>query len=374
MKFIYARQSLLIAFLMVVALALWMVSGKHAQTEATTAEDDSTNATRTTVVSVRTRAVEAQNVRKEIVLHGTTEPARTVTLRAEIDGRVVEIGAARGALVRRGEVIVRLDARDRHALALEAKATVKQRQLQYEATKELALKNFQSDTEEAQAWADLEAAKAARQRIEIEIRNTEVRASFDGVLEYRPVEVGDYLSAGDEVAKLIEKSPMLIVGHVAQQKMPDIKLGASASASMVTGQTVTGEVSYIAAESDSETRTFRVELEIPNTGQVLAAGITGEIRIPTRSFVAHFLPTSLLSLNSEDHLGVKAVGADSIVEFHEVEIVRASTTGLWVTGLPRTVNIITVGQGFVRAGDRVKAVDESEIDEPQALVVRARHG
>ena len=71
--------------------------------------------------------------------------------------------------------------------------------------------------------------------------------------------------------------------------------------------------------------------------------------------VAFIISAALLSLNSQDKIGVKSVDDDGVVIFHPIDIVRTGVDGVWVAGLPRRVRVITVGQGFVRAGDRVEA-------------------
>lgn len=361
-KLLIARQSWLIAGALLVALSGWLLSGQISEEAA--AENTpiaSVDDIRDSTVNVRVRTLTSEPVSREVIINGRTEPARAVTLRAEIDGRIVAVGAQRGALVRQGEVIVRIDARDRKALLSEARAVVEQRELQHAAARKLSKQNFQSETELAGASANLQSARARLRRIEVELANTAVRASFDGVLDTRPVEIGDYVSGGDPVARVLEQDPILVTGYVAQREVHQLKIGAAGTARFITGQTLAGSIRYVASEADRETRTFRVELEVPNPEGRLVSGITTEIRIPASTLDAHYISASLLSLNDADVLGIKSVNTDDIVEFHPADIVRATTSGLWIAGLPPTVRIITVGQGFVKVGDRVRPVDESAL-------------
>lgn len=359
-SFIAARQSLLTALLLTLGLGAWLLSGANPDNPAP-AKQAVGDKLRDTVINVRVRTLRAENIVREVVLRGRTEPARSVWLRAEIEGRVVSIGAQRGTKVKAGELIVRIDVRDRPALLTRAKAVVKQRELQYEAAQKLSRKNFQSETELAETLAALETARAELIRMQIELSNASVRASFDGVLDERPLEIGDYVSPGDPVARVIEQNPMRVTGHVAQGDVDEIEIGNAGTVALVTGQKVQGEVTYVASESDEQTRTFRVELEIDNSDLALVSGVTGEIRIPTQAFTAHLVPPSLLSLNDANELGIKVVNRHNLVEFHRADIVRATTNGLWIVGLPETVRLITVGQGFVRTGDRVRIVEEATI-------------
>ena len=135
---------------------------------------------------------------------------------------------------------------------------------------------------------------------------------------------------------------------------------------MITGQVVTGLIRYIGSEADEATRTFRVELEVPNPDGAVVAGTTAEISIPVRSVIAHQVSPALLSQDRLDAVGIKAVALDDTVTFHPVEVIRSSADGLWVSGLPQDARVITVGHGFVRVGEEVRAVPEESIaDTPE---------
>jgi len=355
MRYLAARQSVLIALVLALLLAGWMASGLIAASTEKPPAASQLPAPRDDRVRVRVRTSTAEAIDREIVLSGRTEPARSVTLRAEIDGRVVEVAAARGAAVRAGDAIVRLDPRDREAQLREARARLRQRELEHEAARKLSADNFQSRTQLAQASAQLEAARARLRAIELDLANTVVRAPFDGVLEERAVELGDYVPEGAEVARVIERHPLLVTGYVSQQEIHLVRPGMRGRARLVSGQEVEGTVRYVASESAPATRTFRIELEVPNPRGELVLGVTSEIRIAVERHRAHHLSPALLALDEADTIGVKTVNEDDTVEFHPVNVVRSAADGVWVTGLPETVRVITVGQGFVHPGDRVMA-------------------
>ena len=101
------------------------------------------------------------------------------------------------------------------------------------------------------------------------------------------------------------------------------------------------------------TRTFRVEIEVANGDLSIADGQTAEIVIGADGSLAHLLPQSALTLNDEGALGVRAVAAGNIVEFHPVTLIRDTVDGVWLADLPETLDVITIGQEFVRAGVKV---------------------
>jgi multidrug efflux system membrane fusion protein len=361
--FVTARQSPLTAAAIALGILAWLTLGPR---EPPAGEGAEAVPARERLTRVRVRQLESRRITQELVISGRAEPARAVTLRAEVDGRIVELGAQRGTQVHAGDLIARIDMRDRLARRKQALAAVEQRRIEFDAATELEKRNLQSETLLAQSRANLTSAEALVEQIEIEIANTTVNAPFAGVLDRRPVEIGTFAKSGDELARIIEQDPMLVVGSVTQLDRHLLVLGDPGVARLITGQVVTGLIRYIGSEADEATRTFRVELEVPNPDGAVVAGTTAEISIPVRSVIAHQVSPALLSQDRLDAVGIKAVALDDTVTFHPVEVIRSSADGLWVSGLPQDARVITVGHGFVRVGEEVRAVPEESIaDTPE---------
>ena len=338
-----------------VAVSAWVWSGEQEHTspppgQATPAVE------RLRDFSVRVAVLHAEPVSRTVLLNGRTEPARAVTMRAERNGRVVAIEAERGERVAEGDVIARLDPRDLEARRREVRALIRQRELELGAARQLSVRSFQTERTLVAAEANLEAARATLARVEVDLANTRLLAPFAGRLDQRMVEISDYVNDGDVIGRILHEDPILVVGHITQQHRHRVVLGGTGEAHLITGQTVSGRLRYVAAESDEMTRTFRVELEVPNPDGVMLFGISAEIRISTTAAPAHLVSPALLALDAQGRLGIKGVGDDGVVEFHPVEIVRADDGGIWVSGLPDPVRVITVGHGFVHPGQRVEAV------------------
>ncbi len=355
-----AHQSLFLAAMIFVLLSLWLASGYLAPRQESTPQANN-QSQRSLVPKVRVRVPQLKRVSQEIVINGRTEPARAVTLRAEVEGRVASLGAEQGSTVRKGDLIVQLDMRDRAARLQEARALLAQSELEFAGAQKLQQNNLQSEIEVSRVAAQLASAKALVKRIELEIEHTRVVAPFAGILDRLPVEIGSYLGGGDELARLLEQDPVIFVGYVDQQERHRLVLGDKGIAHMVTGRVAEGELRYVAAEADPVTRAFKVEFEIPNPDGALVSGISAALSIPVRFVSAFQLSPALLSLNNADKLGIKIVNPQDIVEFLPVQVIRSTADGLWVAGLPEGTRVITVGQGFVQAGDKVIAVDEADV-------------
>lgn len=360
----FLKKPYLLALLIATALTLWLLSGQMAEIE-TSQEVPTTTAVAPQKVSpnlmpVRVREQQAQSLIREIILTGRTAPLRTVTLRAEIEAQIEKIGARRGARVKKGDLIVRLATNDKALRLKEAQALLKQRELEYKAVQKLSRKGYQSQVQIAEALALLENAKTQVKQAQIALEHTFIRAPFAGVVEQRFVEQGDYASVGDSIAELIDENPFLIVAEVTELQRQQLKLGNPAKAVLVTGQTVTGKITLISARAEASTRTFNIEIEVPNPKGKLAAGITCEIRIPTKTVFAHQISAALLLLNDEGVMGVNTVDTNNRVVFYPAKLARATAKGIWLTDLPKQLRFITVGQAFVRAGDLVQASSELE--------------
>lgn len=355
--YIQARQSLLIAVGASLLLLLWMLSGQLSGEDEAAVKAEQPRAA-SAPLRVRVRELQAETVTREIVVSGRTEPARAVVLRAEVDGRVIEVVAEKGARLAAGDVIARLDPRDHAEQLAQARANRKEQELRYAAAKRLRSKDYQTETQLAASLAQLEAARAEVKRRALAVENTEIRAPFDGVLDARPVEVGTYIQAGDEVARVLETARLRVRGDVTEQEVQHLHNGAQGSARLATGQTVMGEICFVGADSDANSRTYPVELEIDNADGLVAAGVTAEIRIRAEDVSSHFVSPALLALDDLGRVGVKGLDAEDRVHFYPIDILRSTPKGMWVTGLPDPARVITVGQGYVRAGEQVTAVAE----------------
>jgi multidrug efflux system membrane fusion protein len=310
--------------------------------------------TASTRVQVETRA--AQPITRFISVYGRSAPTRVVELKAETDGRVVAIDAGRGEQIAGNTPILRLDMRDRQARLEQARASVAEHRTAYEAQKKLKAEGYISDTQITETLAKLEGARAELKRAELDLEYRVIRAPFDGVILERQVEVGDYVRAGDKIVSFVDNTRLIVTGSISEQDARFVDVGTTASALLVTGQQVTGRIRYVAPVADEATRTFTVEMEIPNPDGALPAGVTAEMRIPGGEMLAQQVSPSLLTLDSDGKIGLKTIDPYNRVVFHEVTIARTDPDGVWVAGLPETADIITIGQGYVSVGDEVDAV------------------
>ena len=267
------KKSYLIAGLLAAGLAGWLVSGQVGGNEAENAENGETVASSSDVpqpsderqiLSVRVQDLTAETIEREIVINGKTAPVRSVEMRAETNGRVIGVDAREGAFVTEGDVIIQLDPRDREVLTLEAEALLRQRQVELDAAKQLGEKGFQAETSVVLAEANFAAAEAALKRAQLDFDHTKVTAPFAGILDRRHVEIGDFVDIGDPLAMLLDQDPYLVTGDVTETEVAKLEVGMIGKVRLATGERVEGRLRYVASRADQQTRTFEVELEVPN--------------------------------------------------------------------------------------------------------------
>jgi multidrug efflux system membrane fusion protein len=353
------NKSYLIAGAIAASATLWVASGAifsgDKEIELSAAEQANLNKPQglQKVQVIRSRAVTRV---REIKVAGRTEASRQITMRSEIEGTVIELVVPRGSVVKKGDALIRFSIDDRKALLAKAQALVAKRKMEFSAAENLSKKSFTSEVSLANAKAELESARADLEAAELDLARTTIRAPFDGVFNRNHAEVGDYLRLGDEVADMVDLDPILVIGELAELTVGDVRTGSIAEADLIDGRKIKGEITFVSSMASPETRTFSVEMSVPNPDGTVIDGMTATLRLPAQEVMAHSVPPAALTLNDSGAVGVKIVDADGRVMFAEVTTSSASTDSVWLTDLPPTVDVITVGQEFVTIGQKVDPV------------------
>ena len=347
----------------IVAITVWLASGQLAgDGDASPAVEAGEITASIPKNAVRVRTSTAEAVMRTIVVNGKTAPARVVQLAAETDGRIEFTGAERGASLERGNVIVRLDERDRSARLAQAEALLRQREVEYAARARLKSESYVSEAQLQEAVALLEAARAELTRAKLDLDYMTVRAPFAGALQARAVEVGDFVKRGDPIATYVDNRTIIVSANVSEFDARYVRVDDRAEARLATGELVQGRIRYLAPVADESTRTFTVELEVDNADGTLRAGGTAELRIPAETVLAHRVSPALLTLDDAGNVGVKIVDESGEVEFIVADVALTSHDGVWLAGLPEVATIITVGQGYVASGATVAAIPETDAE------------
>jgi multidrug efflux system membrane fusion protein len=304
---------------------------------------------------VQVRLIEEAQRPSVVSVRGRTEANRTVIVRAETAGPVAATPAREGSFVARGTVLCRISTDARQATLDQARALLRTRQLEKEASDRLAAQGYRSQTQVLQAQANLDGATAQVRQAEVFFDQVNIRAPFSGVFDRREAEVGTYLAPGGACGTMIQLDPLIIVSDVAERDVSGIGVGAAATATLVSGEVLTGRVRLVARDADPATRTYRVEIEAPNRGGRSRSGLSAQVRITTGAGPAHLAPATALVLDSAGRQGIRYVIDGDRVAFAPVVVLEETPQGVWVSGLRGGARVIVAGQSYVSEGQKVRA-------------------
>ena len=140
------------------------------------------------------------------------------------------------------------------------------------------------------------------------------------------------------------------MAEVPEIQVSKVNIGQEAIIELITNQRVTGNLTFVSKSASPKTKTFKIESEIVNSTGSIKDGVTATMTIRTDPVLAHRISPSILVLDDLGRIGVKVVNSNNVVEFSEVQIIEDLEEGLWISGLPDSVEIIVQGQGFVEDG------------------------
>jgi multidrug efflux system membrane fusion protein len=356
-------RNIITASIVALALVLWMGSGALMGKQIDSSEPDKRARIEAeperqagAVTRVRVSVIDAEQRTRHLVLRGRTESKRVVDVKAEIAGSVVSRPVERGLQVAQGDLLCELAVDDREVALQEARAAFETARIEHEGTLRLREQGLVSEVTTAGSQARKEAAKAHLHRQKLNLEKTRIVAPFAGVVEDLHLNVGDYAVSGTSCATLIDLNPMLVRAHVTEAEVDSLVTGEAVSGASSVGRRMTGLVSFVGKQSDPVTRTYPVEITVDNQDYSIRSGLTVTLNIGVEDVLAHKVSPSLLTLNDAGVMGIRTLDTANRVVFSPVEILEDGAEGVWITGLPGTVSLITVGQEYVALGDIVDPV------------------
>jgi len=359
------KASRLTAIGLVAAAGLWIASG-HFLPHETAESRAAMRAGEAEAKKPFRVAVVATNVvphSRKLTIAGRTEADKRVVIFARTGGIVTELRVKRGTWVQKGEIIAVLSDEAREAQVAQAQAIVTQKRTELDAKRQLILNGTLPRLQLVDLEAQLKAAEASLAGAEAERDRGVVRAPWSGVVHDVAVEVGQaaFSFAGREIATVVALDPMLAVVEVAERKLAGIKDGDTADVRLVTGESASGKIRFIAKTASQTTRTYRLEIELPNADGRIPDGITAEVSVPQSPVPATRVPRSALTFSSAGNLGVRAVDRNDVVGFVPITVVEDEQSFMWVAGIADGSRVIVQGQDFVREGQKVEAVGAAEL-------------
>jgi membrane fusion protein (multidrug efflux system) len=246
-------------------------------------------------VEVAALRVDAAPLRLRARLAGVLEARRDVALFAETRGRVLAIGAEKLDRVKTGQVLVRVDPTLARVALERAEATVERSeselelaQLNLQRRRSLVQRQVSSEADldvaenaERIAASALREGRAMRDEARDQLAKKVIAAPFDGVLRSFPVEVGEYVREGQQLAELLDLATVRMTVGVSDRQIVSIRPGAEVEVEVeaLPGERFAGSVLRAGSATDADTRKFPVEVEVQNPDRRLLPGMVARVTL-----------------------------------------------------------------------------------------------
>ena len=326
---------------------IWMISGYFYQPEIQTQEvvkDD---------ITVRVINQNSIPYQEEILIKGFAEADKKVELKSETSGKVTALPIQQGSFVRKGDVICSL-------FVAEKESFFKKAELEFKSAKKLFDEGLYSSNQ-------LQNIKSNFERAKLELDNASIKAPFDGIVDRIAIDEGDFLTRGSTCATLLDLDPMILAGEISESDLMNISKGSPALIETIDGNKFNGKISYIASSANPVTHTFRIEVEVENKQNLIKDGASAKIFISGKEQLANLVPLSILRLDDQGNLGVRFISSQGTVEFKKIDLIQDTKNGVWVSGLPSSSKIITVGQDYVNDGEKVNFALDQRLNPNEKL-------
>ena len=365
--------------------------------------DDNSNENEELVFSVETKIFKASLIDQSIELQGQTIHNKKIDVKSETSGNISEINFSRGDNVNKNLSLVLISMDDRKEKLLSAQKDlerlskelilneknrdnllrqniekIKLYEIEYASAKQLIdkglssksklslasfnLANAEADREDIKikfesTLANLEAqitnVKSLLKNIKLDIAKTNISAPFDGIISEKMIEETEFISVGTPLFTIIDLDPIKIEGYLSEFDVNKVSVGTNAIIEDSNGIKKNGTITFISPSAEISTRTFEITIEANNKDLTYKSGITTKIIIKGSELKAHKIPPSILTLLDDGTVGVKAVNKENNVVFYPTKTIKDTIDGMWVSGLPESVNLIISGQEYISIGEKI---------------------
>jgi membrane fusion protein (multidrug efflux system) len=225
--------------------------------------------------------VEVVRIEDDAQAVGSLRAAQTVTLRPEVSGRIIRIGFVDGAPVRRGQLLVQLDATLQSAQLKQAEAQAAIARTNLQRSRELQAQNFVSQSAVDQNAAALEVAEAQVSLAQAQLSRLSIVAPFDGVAGIKSVSLGDYLKDGADIVSLEDRSRMWVDFRLPERFVGRTRVGQAVQVTLdaLPGKRFDGKVEALDSLVDANGRSLLVRARVDRPGTELKSGMFARARI-----------------------------------------------------------------------------------------------
>ena len=374
----FFRVHRIVALIVLIAAAVWIGTGefaavgsKNADAEGSAAEAAAAEPASAEQVK-KNRAVSGLvpvfvDHSRKIKLSGSTQPDKRAVLAARSEGVVNALSLTKGAVISADQVVMTLEGPETVARAKIAQIALDQRERELSTAEDLFSRGNKPEIQVVSARSDRDAAEAELTLARAAMDRLELKAPFSGLVDTVDVEMGEWVQSGASVATILSLDPIIVRAEVSELDIAHVAPGSKAFMTLVDGTKMEGLVRFVAREASAATRTFSVEIALPNPGALIPAGMTTQVELLAPAVSTVTVPRSVITLSEKGEVGLRVVGSDNLARFVTVDIIDDTEAGMVVAGVPPGVRIIVAGQDLVRDGDLVDVTEVAAVPATAVL-------
>lgn len=317
--------------------------------------------------SVMAVPVKREKIEDKISLVGTMAADESIEIKNEISGMIEQIGFDEGQKVKKGQMLVMIDAQKLNATLAQAQANLGLAQTTFGRLSSLIKAGAVSQQEYDQAQSDLESKKSEVDLIKAELKETVISAAFDGVMGARKVSPGQFVNQGTTLTYLISQDLMKAEFHVPEKFLGQMKEGQDIEVTVAAypEETFKGQVYFIDPQVEEQTRTALVKAKIPNPDGELRSGMFANLNlIVSIRPQALVVPEAALVPRGEE-VFVFVVDSGNKAQMKTVKVgVRLAGRVEIMEGLSEGENVIVEGHQKIGPGSPVNIKNQEQKNVP----------
>ena len=315
------------------------------------------------VINVEVAQVLAREFTQTVPLTGVAEAMQDVLISAEEAGVVRNVVRDKGTRVRAGQSLLRLDDQILAAQVQTATAQAELAREVWERRRRLYEEDgIGSEVSYLEAKYGAEQAEGNLKALQERLARTTIAAPISGILDERLVEVGTMVSPGTPVARVVQVDPIKILAGVPERFALDISRGAKASVQfdVMPDEVFEGTITYVGATVDQGSRTFPIELTMPNPGERIKPEMVANIEVVRQVLQGAIVIPQEAMVRVEDGYTVfvaQGEGNQAVAEARPITLMATQGNEAVVSaGLTSGDRLIVVGQQQVANGDHIRVV------------------
>jgi len=238
------------------------------------------------VQAVEMMAVETMELSETVGLVGSIAANESAQLRPEQPGTLVEIGFEEGAIVKKGDVLAKLDTRELDAQLNETRAKFVLAESNLSRNQQLLTDGAVSRLEFDAAVAEHAQFKASIELLEVRLAKSIIIAPFDGIAGSRSLSVGDYLTPESVITTVDDLSRLKVEMDVPERYLPFLTKGGTFTLRTATSpdaEELTGEVYFVSSRIDESTRSTAVKGYLLSPPEFVKPGMFANISLVLRT-------------------------------------------------------------------------------------------